>query len=101
MSGTADQLQAMDNKAQQNFSDAPADGAVLPCEKKKTWIAVRVIDEDGNVRPDIRVHLTPSGGGSQDGYTPEQGKAYQVVEIDPGQWQIELPEVFNREWRFQ
>lgn len=107
MSGTTgglqvvDGLQALDQQAAQSFGDAAVGDAELPCQKKKTWIAVRVIDENGKVMPDIVVRMTPAAGAGQDVQTPAKGKSHEIRNIDPGQWKIELPGVFDQEWRFQ
>ncbi len=101
MSGTTGGLQAKDQQAEQCFGDAPVGKPVLPCKKKKTWIAVRVIDENGKVMPDIVVRMTPAAGAVQNVQTPAKGKSHEIKDIDPGQWKIALPGVFDQEWHFQ
>jgi hypothetical protein len=64
----------------------------------KTWIAIRVVDEEGNPVPDIPYSVTLPDGSILTGLLDDQGTA-RFDEIDPGQCQVSFPEIHAKEWR--
>jgi hypothetical protein len=64
----------------------------------KTWIAIRVLDEDGNPVPDVAYSVTLPDGSIMTGSLDDQGFA-RFDEIDPGQCQISFPEIHAKEWK--
>jgi hypothetical protein len=66
--------------------------------KVKTWISIRVLDEDGNPVPDVAYSVTLPDGSIMTGSLDDQGSA-RFDEIDPGQCQVSFPEIHAKEWK--
>jgi type VI secretion system secreted protein VgrG len=69
-------------------------------KKKKSWIEIKLVDEDGNPVPGERYRITlPDGKTLAQGVTDEKGEA-RVDGIDPGNCKITFPnldaDVWNR-----
>ncbi len=64
----------------------------------KTWIAIRVLDEDGNPVPDVAYSVTLPDGSIMTGSLDDQGFA-RFDDIDPGQCQVSFPEIHAKEWK--
>jgi hypothetical protein len=64
----------------------------------KTWIAIRVLDEDGNPVPDVAYSVTLPDGSIMTGSLDDQGLA-RFDDIDPGQCHVSFPEIHAREWK--
>jgi hypothetical protein len=64
----------------------------------KTWIAIRVLDEDGNPVPDVAYSVTLPDGSIMTGLLDDQGVA-RFDDIDPGQCQVTFPEIHAKEWK--
>jgi hypothetical protein len=64
----------------------------------KTWIAIRVLDEDGNPVPNVAYSVTLPDGSIMTGSLDDQGSA-RFDEIDPGQCQVSFPEIHAKEWK--
>ena len=64
----------------------------------KTWIAIRLIDEDGNPVPDVAYSVTLPDGSIMTGSLDDQGCA-RFDDIDPGQCQVSFPEIHAKEWK--
>ncbi|MGI8990758.1 MAG: hypothetical protein ACR2I2_14430 [Bryobacteraceae bacterium] len=65
---------------------------------EKTWIEIRVIDENGDPVPRIAYKLTLPDGTTKNGNLDEQGGA-RFDNIDPGQCQFTLTEIDAGDWR--
>jgi hypothetical protein len=66
--------------------------------KVKTWIAIRLLDEDGNPVPDVAYSVTLPDGSVMTGSLDNQGLA-RFDDIDPGQCQVSFPEIHAKEWK--
>jgi len=66
--------------------------------KVKTWIAIRLLDEDGKPVPDVAYSVTLPDGSIMTGSLDDQGCA-RFDEIDPGQCQVSFPEIHAKEWK--
>jgi hypothetical protein len=64
----------------------------------KTWISIRVLDEDGNPVPDVAYSVTLPDGSIMTGALDDQGSA-RFDEIDPGQCQVSFPEIHAKEFK--
>jgi hypothetical protein len=64
----------------------------------KTWVAIRLLDEDGNPVPDVAYSVTLPDGSIMTGSLDDQGFA-RFDDIDPGQCQVSFPEIHAREWK--
>jgi hypothetical protein len=64
----------------------------------KTWIAIRVLDEDGNPVPDVAYSVTLPDGSIMTGALDDQGSA-RFDDIDPGQCQVLFPEIHAKEFK--
>jgi hypothetical protein len=64
----------------------------------KTWIAIQLIDEDGNPVPDVAYSVTLPDGSIMTGSLDDQGFA-RFDDIDPGQCQVSFPEIHAKEWK--
>ena len=64
----------------------------------KTWIAIRVLDEDGNPVCDVPYSVTLPDGSIMTGALDDQGFA-RFDDIDPGQCQVSFPEIHAKEWK--
>ena len=61
-------------------------------EEKKSWIRVRIVDEEGNPVPSERYRITCPDGTVKERTTDANGMGY-VSSIDPGMCQIEWPDL--------
>src|SRR5258708_5861327 len=78
-------------------------GAVLPCEKPKHWIGVKVEDEDGKPVKDVTVHCKLNDGTafSVDFSTAalEKDGSYQTKKVlDAATGDFTFPDLHNVEW---
>jgi hypothetical protein len=64
----------------------------------KTWIAIHLVDEDGNPVPDVAYSVTLPDGSIITGTLDDQGFA-RFDEIDPGQCHVSFPEIHAKEWK--
>jgi hypothetical protein len=66
--------------------------------KQKTWVGIRLRDEDGNPVPDERYRVVLPDGSVQEGTLNSKGEA-SFYEIDPGDCQITFPDLDGKEWK--
>jgi hypothetical protein len=64
----------------------------------KTWISIRVLDEDGNPVPDVAYSVTLPDGSIMTGSLDDQGSA-RFDDIDPGLCQVSFPEIHAKEFK--
>ena len=65
--------------------------------KQKTWVTVRLKDQDGNPVPNERYKIVLPDGSVQEGNLNAKGEV-SFFEIDPGQCQITFPDLHEKEW---
>ena len=67
-------------------------------EKKKSWIEIKLIDEEGNAVPGERYRITlPDGSTLAEGTLDDKGFA-RVDNIDPGNCKVTFPELDGDVW---
>ena len=66
--------------------------------RTKTWISIRVLDEDGNPVPDVAYSVSLPDGSTMTGSLDDQGFA-RFDDIDPGQCKVSFPEIHAKEWK--
>jgi hypothetical protein len=65
--------------------------------KKKTWVAVRLVDEAGIPVAGEAYKITLPDNSVREGRTDSSGEAW-IEEIDPGECKITFPDIDGREW---
>ncbi len=87
-------------KARQDAIKARDDAmrAQKQASKQKTWIGIRLRDQDGKPVPNERYRITLPDGTVQEGTLNDKGEA-NVYEIDPGQCQVTFPDLHQKEWK--
>ena len=66
--------------------------------KPKTWVAIRLMDQDGQPLAGEAYRLVTPDGTVQEGSLDETGEAF-VNGIDPGECQISFPKLDGKEWK--
>ena len=66
--------------------------------KKKSWIEVALIDEEGHPVPYERYRVVPPDGTVREGFLDAKGQA-RVEGIDPGTCQVTFPNLDAEAWR--
>jgi hypothetical protein len=64
----------------------------------KTWVEIRLVDEDGKPVPNQKYTLKLPDGTARNGSLDEHGHA-RVEQIDPGTCLVSFPEIDAREWK--
>ena len=64
---------------------------------KKTWVEIKLVDQDGNVVPNEHYRITLPDGTVKDGVLDEDGWMRESG-IDPGECTITFPDIHDREW---
>ena len=82
----ADQLGAVD-----------LDSATVLCEPLKTYLAIRLVDEDGNPVDGQSYRVRLPDGSIAKGKLDDSGELW-VQNIDPGQCSVAFPELEKRVW---
>lgn len=80
--------QAPARKPPKKSSDAPV----------KTWVAVQLIDDDGDPVPNVPYKVTLPDGSVMTGSLDDQG-IVRFDEIDPGDCLVSFPEIHAKEWK--
>ena len=75
-----------------------ASGGGSGSRKPKTWVAVRLIDQDGQAVTGEAYRLVLPDGSVQDGTLDDSGEAF-VNGIDPGECQVTFPNLDAKEWK--
>jgi hypothetical protein len=66
--------------------------------KKKTWVAIRLVDDSNVPVADEPYKITLPDNSVREGKTDVSGEAW-IEEIDPGTCKIAFPNIDAREWR--
>jgi hypothetical protein len=77
---------------------APAPVVPLAAVVQKTWIEVRLVDEEGTPIGLVRYEVELPDGSLKSGMLDERGIA-RFEDIDPGKCQVTFPDIDGREWR--
>jgi hypothetical protein len=64
---------------------------------KKTWVEIKLVDQDGNVVPHERYRVTLPDGTVKEGQLDEDGWMRESG-IDPGNCTITFPDIHQQEW---
>jgi hypothetical protein len=83
--------------ADSQFSQKPPSQTVKECSEK-TWVAIELLDEEGNPVAGESYILQLPDGSIMEGNLDESGKA-GANNIDPGQCKICFPRFDGRVWR--
>lgn len=67
-------------------------------EKKKSWIAIKLVDENNMCIPGEAYRITLPDGTKIEGELDEKGYA-KVSGIDPGTCQVTFPELDKEAWK--
>jgi hypothetical protein len=73
---------------------------VLPC-RKKHWIGVRVVDDQGKPVPGVKVKLKLNDGTTPDITVGKTGSYTTPKNLDTGNCEVSFPELFDVEWKPQ
>ena len=65
---------------------------------EKTWVEIRLVDQDGNPIPAARYKLKITDGSVREGALDDDGRA-RVAGIDPGSCTVWFPDYDGKEWR--
>jgi hypothetical protein len=78
-----------------NLGSSTFDEVISP--KKKSWIAIKLVDQDGNPVPGEEYRITLPDGSTVEGDLDKKGFA-RVNGIDPGTCQITFPNLDKDIW---
>jgi hypothetical protein len=67
-------------------------------KKKKSWIAIKLVDEDGRPVPDEEYRILLPDGTEVEGNLDKKGFA-RINGIDPGTCRVAFPELDDPDWR--
>lgn len=89
----------LDNAVQDadRLPSGDVDGSTVDCGPQKTYIGIRLIDEDGNPVNGQSYRLGPAGGSLSGGELDDSGE-YWLRNIDPGQYSVDFPGIDKRQW---
>ena len=79
-------------------SKGSAGKSTVMSSKKKSWIAIKLVDEDGLCIPGEEYRITLPDGTAVEDYLDEKGFA-RVDGIDPGTCQVTFPELDKEAWK--
>ena len=65
---------------------------------KKSWVEIKLVDEQGNPVPGEKYLITVPDGTDVEGTLDSNGEA-RVEGIDPGNCKITFPELDKRTWK--
>lgn len=83
----------------QSIAEAyPNRPVIQPCEKGKTWVEVRLVDEDGKPVGGQRYKIRLPDSSLREGVLDDQGTV-RFDGILPGQCTVSFTTVDEREWR--
>ncbi len=83
--------------ADTQYANKPPEQAATPCQKK-TWVAIELVDADGNPVPDEPYRLQLPDGKIVEGTLDSKGTA-GVENIDPGDCKVCFPRLDGQVWR--
>ncbi len=66
-------------------------------EEKKSWVKIKLVDEEGNPVPGVSYKVTTPDGRTASGSTDKEGKG-EVKNIDPGNCKITFPKLDKEAW---
>ena len=79
-------------------SEGSAGQPTVISEKKKSWIAIKLVEEDGICVPGEEYRITLPDGTKVEGDLDEKGFA-RINGIDPGTCQVTFPELDKEAWK--
>ena len=77
--------------------DSPNQKMVEPCDDTKTWVEVRLIDEQDAPVVGAAYKVVLPDGSVMTGTTDDNGAA-RFESIVPGNCQVSFPEIHGKEW---
>ena len=90
-SGGAGQLSQAQQKAQSRGNP----GAVTKCPKKKHWIEIKLVDQEGQPIPNQKYVITGPAGEKHSGSLDAQGFVH-IDGLDPGECDVAFPGLYER-----
>ena len=78
-------------------ADEPAPAGPKKPKKEKTWVALRLVDQDNVPVSGEKYHIVLPDGSARDGSTDSAGEGW-VEDIDPGNCQFSFPDLDASEW---
>jgi len=107
-------LENAQSDADENMSSSPVGSGVEPCgsefwndsstaseetvsPNKKSWIAIKLVDQDGEPVPGEEYRITLPDGSTVEGDLDKGGFA-RVNGIDPGTCQVSFPTIDRNDW---
>lgn len=83
-------------RAEERLSEPPP--RAEPEGPKLTWVAIRLVDDEGNPVPYRRYRIETPEGQTREGILDDQGRA-RVDGIEPGTCRVTFPGLDGRAWR--
>jgi hypothetical protein len=81
-----------------NSSSAFEQSEEVVSKDKKSWIAIKLVDEDGKPVPGEEYRITLPGGTPVEGYLDKRG--FKCLRgIDPGTCSVAFPKLDDPDWR--
>jgi hypothetical protein len=96
--GVSQAARSVDGTSAAAVLDSPPGIRDVPQLSTKTWIEIRLVDQDGKPVPNERYWMKLPDGSEQRGSLDDKGSA-RVEGIDPGTCMISFPDIDKREWR--
>lgn len=101
-------LNAAGKNADQNFGSVPVGSETQTCGStppssvvvspyKKSWIQIKLVDQDGNPVAGEEFSIQLPDGSPVDGYLDGNG-FFQITGIDPGTCQVTFPNLDAPDW---
>lgn len=78
--------------------EAPSDELMKPDEVPTDWIAIELVDEDGEPLANVEYRIEDPSGDVRRGSTDAMGKA-RVEGLEPGKCKVSFPKLDGSEWR--
>jgi len=78
-------------------ADDQVDSSPQKPKSKKTWVALKLVDQDNQPVSGEKYHIELPDGSTRDGETDAAGEGW-VEDIDPGNCKFSFPDLDASEW---
>ena len=85
------------NQIQQMAQASPGRQMIMPCNDNKTWVEVRLVDQNDVPVPDARCQVQLPDGSIMEGSLDSMG-AVRFDSIVAGTCKVTFPEIHSTEW---